>query len=122
MKAAPGVGIVSSLVLQSDDLDEVDLEWLGYDDQQVQSNYYGRGNTQVYDRGANLTNPGSQDDYHTYSVDWTADHITWSIDGQVLRTLTPQTADANQYPQTPMQLKMGSWVSLHRFEPKYGLR
>ena len=111
MQAAPGVGAVSSLVLQSDDLDEVDFEWLGADDQQVQSNYFGKGNTDAYDRGANLTNPGSQDGFHTYSIDWTADHITWSIDGQVLRTLTPQTADTNQYPQTPMQLKLGSWVS-----------
>lgn len=118
MKAAPGVGVVSSLVLQSDDLDEVDLEWLGADDQHVQSNYYGKGNTQVYDRGANLTNPGSQDGFHTYSVDWTADHITWSIDGQVLRTLTPQTADTNQYPQTPMQMKIGSWVSTRHASKK----
>lgn len=111
MKAAPGVGVVSSVVLESDDLDEVDFEWLGADDQHVQSNYFGKGNTAVYDRGANLTNPGSQDDFHTYSIDYTADHITWSIDGQVLRTLTPQTADPGQYPQTPMQLKIGSWVS-----------
>ena len=109
MKAAPGTGIVSSLVLLSDDLDEVDWEWLGADDQHVQSNYYGKGNTAVYDRGANLTNPGAQDDFHTYSVDWTADHLTWSIDGQVLRTLTPETADTDQYPQSPMQLKLGSW-------------
>lgn len=29
MKAAPGAGIVSSLVLESDDLDEIDIEWLG---------------------------------------------------------------------------------------------
>ena len=112
MKAAPGVGVVSSLVLQSDDLDEIDFEWLGADDQHVQSNYYGKGNTDTYDRGANLTNPGSQDDFHTYAVDWTAEKTTWSIDGQVLRTLTPQTADTNQYPQTPMQLKLGSWVSI----------
>lgn len=29
MKAAAGQGIVSSFVLESDDLDEVDWEWLG---------------------------------------------------------------------------------------------
>lgn len=29
MKAATGQGIVSSFVLESDDLDEVDWEWLG---------------------------------------------------------------------------------------------
>jgi hypothetical protein len=36
MKAAPGAGIVSSFVLQSDDLDEIDWEWLGADANQVQ--------------------------------------------------------------------------------------
>lgn len=29
MQAAPGQGIVSSIVLESDDLDEIDWEWLG---------------------------------------------------------------------------------------------
>jgi hypothetical protein len=45
LKAAPGTGIVSSAILQSDDLDEIDWEWLGganYDGK-VQSNYFGKG-------------------------------------------------------------------------------
>jgi hypothetical protein len=43
MKAAPGVGIVSSIVLQSDDLDEVDWEWIGGVDSVVEQNYFGKG-------------------------------------------------------------------------------
>lgn len=118
MKSAPGVGVVSSLVLLSDDLDEIDWEWCGYDDQHVQSNYYGKGSTETYDRGANLTNPGSQDGYHKYAVEWTADHITWAVDDQVLRTLTPETADKDQYPQTPMQFKMGMWPAGDPSQPE----
>jgi hypothetical protein len=41
-QAAPGAGIVSSFVLQSDDLDEIDWEWLGADPDEVQSNYFGK--------------------------------------------------------------------------------
>ena len=52
IKAAPGTGIVSSAVLQSDCLDEIDWEWLGGDDAQVQSNYFGKGITVSYNRGA----------------------------------------------------------------------
>lgn len=37
MKAAPGQGIVSSIVLESDDLDEIDLEFLGGNTAQVVS-------------------------------------------------------------------------------------
>ena len=42
MKAAPGVGIISSIVLQSDNLDEVDWEWIGGVDSRVQQNYFGK--------------------------------------------------------------------------------
>ena len=42
MQAAPGAGIVSSFVLQSDDLDEIDWEWLGADPDEAQSNYFGK--------------------------------------------------------------------------------
>ena len=45
LKAAPGAGIVSSFVMQSDDLDEIDWEWLGSDPDEVQSNFFGKGQT-----------------------------------------------------------------------------
>lgn len=45
LKAAPGAGIVSSFVMQSDDLDEIDWEWLGSDPDEVQSNFFGKGMT-----------------------------------------------------------------------------
>ncbi|MCJ1473414.1 hypothetical protein MMC13_002065 [Lambiella insularis] len=109
LKAAPGVGIVSSMVLQSDDLDEIDYEWLGADNTQVQSNYFGKGQTTTYNRGAFHPDPSNQDGFHTYTVDWTADQIVWQIDGNTVRALTQASAEAGQYPQTPMQLKLGVW-------------
>jgi hypothetical protein len=45
VKAATGTGIVSCVILESDDLDEIDWEWLGGDVDQVQTNYFGKGNT-----------------------------------------------------------------------------
>jgi beta-glucanase (GH16 family) len=109
VKAAPGAGIVSSVVLQSDDRDEIDWEWIGSDPDQVQTNYFGKGITGSYDRGAFNSAPGSQSGYHTYTFDWTASQIVWQIDGQTVRALSAQNADPNQYPQTPMQVKIGAW-------------
>ncbi|SLM36000.1 glycoside hydrolase family 16 protein [Lasallia pustulata] len=109
IQAAPGTGIVSSAVLQSDDLDEIDWEWLGADDGQVQSNYFGKGQTTTYNRGAFHPDPSNQNGFHTYTIDWTADQIVWSIDGTPVRTLTQASAEAGQYPQTPMQIKVGAW-------------
>lgn len=110
IKASPGTGIVSSAVLQSDDLDEIDWEWLGGNDNQVQTNYFGKGDTSSYNRGASSANPGNHDEFHTYSVDWTSSQIVWAIDGQTVRVLTPETADSGQYPQTPMMVKVGVWA------------
>jgi len=43
IEAAPGAGIVSAFILQSDCLDEIDWEWLGGVTTTVQSNYFSRG-------------------------------------------------------------------------------
>lgn len=110
IKAAPGKGIVSSAVLQSDDLDEIDWEWLGGNNALVQSNYFGKGNTDSFNRGATHNNPGNHDDFHTYTIDWTSSQIVWQIDGKTVRVLTPDTAEENQYPQTPMMIRVGVWA------------
>jgi hypothetical protein len=109
VKAAPGAGIVSSFVLQSDTLDEIDWEWLGADADEVQSNYFGKGQTGSFNRGAFHADTGSQSGYHTYTIDWNADQIVWQIDGKTVRVQTAATAETNQYPQTPMQVKIGAW-------------
>lgn len=109
LKAAAGTGIVSSAVLQSDDLDEIDWEFLGGDPDRVQTNYFGKGQTGSYDRGAFSADSGSQNSLHTYTIDWTTNQVTWQIDGQTVRALQPANANG-QYPQSPMQIKLGSWA------------
>lgn len=112
VQAAPGVGIVTSAVLQSDDLDEIDWEWLGGDNAQVQTNYFSKGDTSTYDRGAfhPVVNPTGQ--FHVYSIEWTSKAVVWSIDGTAVRTLTYEAAKGGSgFPQTPMQIKLGTWVA-----------
>jgi beta-glucanase (GH16 family) len=109
VKAAPGAGIVSSAVLQSDCLDEIDWEWLGGDNNQVQSNYFGKGITTTYNRGAYHGAPGNHDGFKTYSIDWTSEQIVWQIDGVTVRAMKQENAAEGQYPQTPMMVKVGAW-------------
>lgn len=111
MKAAPGTGIVSSAILESDDLDEIDWEWLGGTATEVETNYFGKGNTSTYDRETYVQMADSQADFHNYTIVWTKDTTTWMIDGESVRTLA--YADANggsNYPQTPMRVKLGIWA------------
>ncbi|KAM5351611.1 hypothetical protein ACJ41O_004334 [Fusarium nematophilum] len=110
MKAAPGAGIVSSLVLQSDTLDEIDIEWLGADNDEIQSNYFGKGQTTSYNRGQFHQVTNTQGEWITYTVDWTKDRIVWMAGGTVVRTLNYGDAEDGQYPQTPMQVKFGAWA------------
>jgi hypothetical protein len=111
-KSAPGAGIVSCVVLESDDLDELDWEWLGGDAAQVQTNYFGKGNTTTYDRGEFHPVADNQATFHNYTIDWTPDHTRWIIDGEVVRTLNFNDAvGGTNYPQTPMRVKMGIWAA-----------
>ncbi|EFX01447.1 extracellular cell wall glucanase [Grosmannia clavigera kw1407] len=119
IQVAPGTGIVSSFVLESDDLDEVDWEWLGGDTAQAQTNYFSKGNDTVFDRGgfSKVSNP--QTGFHTYTVDWSPTAIVWSIDGAVTRTLTSASANNGAtFPQTPMQIKLGTWDGGASTQPK----
>ncbi|KAF2877914.1 concanavalin A-like lectin/glucanase domain-containing protein [Massariosphaeria phaeospora] len=108
IKAAPGAGIVSSFVLLSDTLDEIDWEWLGASSEEVQSNYFGKGLTDTFNRGAFHADPGNQATFKMYTIEWTKDQIVWQIDGKTVRMLKPSDA-GNQYPQTPMRVRMGAW-------------
>lgn len=110
MKAAPGQGIVSSVVLQSATLDEIDFEWLGTDDKQVQTNYFGKGKVSDYNRGQFNPAENNQKEFHTYTIDWTEERILWAVDDTEVRTQTADTAEEDQYPQTPMQIKFGAWA------------
>lgn len=110
VKMAKGGGIVSSVVLQSDDLDEIDWEWVGYNTTGVQSNYYGKGNDSSYDRGGYHYVPNADTEFHNYTTYWTKDKIEWWIDQELVRTLSYEDAlDGKNFPQTPSNVRFGIW-------------
>lgn len=112
-KSSPGTGIVSSFVLLSQDLDEIDWEWLGGDNYNVQTNFFGKGDTSSYDRAASINVQTPIDMYHKYSIDWTAERMVWLIDDAPVRTVSYNDALARggkMYPQTPMVVKFGNWI------------
>ncbi|RFN53422.1 murein transglycosylase [Fusarium flagelliforme] len=106
MKAAPGVGIVSSIVMLSDVLDEVDWEFLGGAGGEVQTNWYAKASS---DNTQSLTFPAdnNQGEFHNYTVNWTPESVDWYVNDVQVRTV--KFAESN-YPQTPMRLKLGIWA------------
>jgi len=119
VRAARGTGIVTSFVLQSDDLDEIDWEWIGSDNYEVQTNYFSKGCTETYDRGgfSNVHDPINT--FHTYTIRWTPEQLDWIIDGNVVRTLkNTGEKGCSGYPQSPMQIKLGTWVAGRKDAPE----
>ena len=108
IKPAPGTGIVSCVVLESDDLDEVDWEWIGGRPNHVQTNYFGKGDTSSYSRGAFFDIAGTHDGFNKYSVEWTSTEMVWKVNGHTVRTI--KSAGDNQYPQSPMMVRVGVWA------------
>lgn len=111
MKAAPGQGIVSSVMLLSDDLDEIDLEFLGGNGTAVETNYFGKGVNNYTWESDFIVSGGTLDDYHNYTIDWKEESLDWYIDGVHVRNLTPDEANnTHSYPQTPMRVYIGPWA------------
>ena len=118
MRAAPEKGIVTSIVLQSDDRDEIDWEFVGSDNAQVQTNYFSKGDDSVFNRGAFHPVSDPIGTFHTYSIEWTPTQLNWIIDGKVVRTLNAADAHGSgAFPQSPMQVRLGTWIAGHEGAP-----
>jgi beta-glucanase (GH16 family) len=112
MKAAKGQGIVSSIVIQSEDLDEIDWEFLGGNATHAQTNYFGKGDTSSYDRDIwHPVDTDVRDNFHNYTVDWTSEKMDFYIDSKIVRTLPYAAANGGKnYPQTPSTVRLGVWA------------
>ncbi|KAJ5921028.1 Concanavalin A-like lectin/glucanase subgroup [Penicillium verhagenii] len=112
VKMAKGAGIISSVILQSDDLDEIDWEWVGYNTSGVQSDFFGKGNTTTSDRGGYHYVENADTEWHNYTSYWTQERLEWWIDGDLVRTVNysePKTVYGKNYPQTPCRVKASVW-------------
>ena len=70
----------------------------------------------IDDNEKNLTisNGDTFSQWHTYEVDWQPDQLTWSVDGNVSRTLKKsdtfnKTDNQYHYPQTPARVELSLW-------------
>ncbi|KIX95904.1 uncharacterized protein Z520_08159 [Fonsecaea multimorphosa CBS 102226] len=119
MKAAKGQGIVSSMVLQSMDLDEVDWEFIGGNNSYVETNFFSKGNQTDYGNAIWYPVNDPQNEWHNYTLDWSHEKLDWIIDGTIIRTLTYDEADNGlKFPQTPCDLRLGIWAGGDPKEPE----
>lgn len=111
MKAASGTGIISSVMFLSDDLDEIDWEFMGGNHTYGETNYFGKGVQNFHNAIYYPVNGSIVDEFHNYTTMWTQDALQYWVDGQLVRTLLPKDANNSlYYPQTPMRISMGIWA------------
>ncbi|KAL4899334.1 concanavalin A-like lectin/glucanase domain-containing protein [Aspergillus multicolor] len=104
-------GEISVHVLESDDLDEVDWEVLGGYSTQLQTDYFGKGDSGSYGRWTWEPVSEPQTTFHARKLTWSTEQLVWSIDGETVRTLAYGDAvDSTRYPQTAMRVRLGIWA------------
>jgi beta-glucanase (GH16 family) len=86
-------------------------EILGAYDKQAQSNYFFDGRP-VYDQYADTYDLdfSTTADFHTYSIEWSDKFLIFSVDGKELKTWRNGDIPGDQWPQLPMQVKVGVWA------------
>ncbi|PLN86245.1 concanavalin A-like lectin/glucanase domain-containing protein [Aspergillus taichungensis] len=113
IKSSRGAGVVTGFIFLSDSKDEIDLEFVGSDLQNVQTNYYYQGILD-YENGDKHPVDNTYADWHEYEIDWKPETITWSVDGKEVRTLKRdetwnEKTKRYDYPQTPSRMQLSLW-------------
>ncbi|KAJ1992407.1 hypothetical protein H4R33_001026 [Dimargaris cristalligena] len=109
IQMAPGSGVVTAFIRGKTGQDEIDWEWVGTNTKRVQTMYFVGGERvngddlgNKYDMTKDLSKT-----YVEYTIDYTADHIQWIIDGVVKRTLT--RSKVKDFPLTAKEWQMDIW-------------
>ncbi|KAG8899365.1 hypothetical protein FRC01_010570, partial [Tulasnella sp. 417] len=116
LKTARSAGVVNAFITMSDVRDEIDWEWPGAKTTEAQSNYFFLGQVDYSDSHGG-THDGLTDtfaNFHDYTIDWTPDTLTWSIDGNPVRTLKKEDTLSKDgsyyaYPTTPARVQLSIW-------------
>ena len=87
LKAAKGVGLVTSLFTYSQNADEIDIEILGKDTTKLETNFFVRGARGVNAHAIIDLGFDAAEDYHDYAIEWSSNHIKWFVDGELVRTV-----------------------------------
>lgn len=112
-KTSHDQGVISDFILYSNVKDEIDYEFLGTKLEAPQSNYYWQGALN-YSNEISGSTSDTYENYHSYTIDWQEEQISWAIDGSVFRTLKKSdtynsTSDTYEYPQTPSRIQFSIW-------------
>ncbi|GFZ47536.1 glycosylase, partial [Saitozyma sp. JCM 24511] len=116
LETSKWAGVVTAAITMSDVKDEIDWEFPGNNTLAAQTNFWflGIANYSATKGRSVGVSSATSSNFHTYTIDWQPETLTWLIDGSVVRTLYKnQTLSSNgtlyQYPTTPSQIQISIW-------------
>ena len=105
MKAAKGSGIVTSFFIYNQSpWHEIDVEILGKDTTQIQTNYFTDG-VGGHETLLHLGFDASAD-FHNYAIVWSASSIKWYVDDVLIHT---ETGTRGPLPTVPGKVMVNLW-------------
>jgi beta-glucanase (GH16 family) len=88
-----------------------DLNIVGGNKSNLQTNFFGKGNNKVPNRFQNVPNPSHNDNVQEYGIEYTPNQVVWYIQGSPVRVLNKAdtNADDRQFPASPMRIAFSVW-------------
>lgn len=120
MRAAKGGGVISAFFLWKNGSEmpgvfweEVDIEVMGKDNAESwQSNIItGMDEPRITTEQEHLADFSFGDDYHTFTLEWTQNSLTWLVDGEIVRASTAPDDDQVDDLVSPAQMRFNVWAS-----------
>jgi beta-glucanase (GH16 family) len=120
IKAIRVPGAVTTFITMSPRGDEIDVEFVGKNPSNVESNVFYKGIPERNTHNGNhaVANIGL---FHDYTIDWRNDSISWAVDGKVVRVykndekavskMTPK--GERWFPTEPSQVQIAVWDGLN---------
>lgn len=106
-KLATGQGLWPALWMLGADISEVGwpasgeidlMEYIGKEPHTIYTSLHTPGSHGETINTKKTTVENIEDDYHIYKTEWTEEHISFSIDGNLVYTFIPKKYDAKEYP------------------------
>ncbi|RKP37364.1 concanavalin A-like lectin/glucanase domain-containing protein, partial [Dimargaris cristalligena] len=110
MKVAPTAGMATAFILMGDNKDEVDMEWLGWKPDAVETTYHMKGILDEENEPLKrlpVSGGNASASYHTYAIEKTDTTVKWFVDGVEGRTTT--NSDPAKFPEGVEWLMFGVW-------------
>jgi beta-glucanase (GH16 family) len=111
----PIPGAVTTFITMSDEKDEIDIEWIGKEPTNPQSNIFYKG---IPEYGLHFQRLNSKPGIQHITIDWKSTSIQFSVDGKVQRTylknspnaISPKTPPGHRwFPNTPSKVQISVW-------------